>query len=156
LSVCDELREVLGPDEVFSRMTVLLEDTAARYPDLRGGVRLGFGGTLDHAQLEERARKITGDRESVVRRALGEMVTYLEFELRNHPRIEDSETYLDASRTCALSSIYNAATRFCGWTQPPASRRRSSEERETVVANPTRNRIEIVCPRNPARGSLLR
>ena len=97
LSVCDELPEELGPDEVFSRMTVLLEDTAARYPDLRGGVRLGFGGTLDHAQLEEeRARKSTGDRESVVRRALGEMVTYLEFGLRNHPRIEDPEMYLDA------------------------------------------------------------
>lgn len=96
LSVCDELREELGRDEVFSRMTVLLEDTAARYPDLRGGVRLGFGGTLDHAQLEERARKITGDRESVARRALGEMVTSLEFELRNLPRMEDPEMYLDA------------------------------------------------------------
>jgi hypothetical protein len=57
---------------------------------------LGFGGTLDHAQLEERARKITGGCASVVRRALGEMVTYLEFELRNHPRIEDPEMYLGA------------------------------------------------------------
>jgi hypothetical protein len=85
-----------GPDEVFSRMTVLLEDTAARYPDLLGGVRLGLGGTLDHAQLEECARKITGDRESVVRRVHGEMVTYLEFDLRNHPRIEDPEMYPDA------------------------------------------------------------
>jgi hypothetical protein len=84
------------PDEVFSRMTVLLEDTAARYPDLLGGVRLGFGGTLDHAQLEERARKITGGCAIVVRRALGEMVTHLEFELRNRPRIEDPEMYLGA------------------------------------------------------------
>lgn len=85
-----------GADEVFNRMTVLLEDTKARYPELLEGVRLGFGGAIDHNQLEAHARKIAGDRERYVRRALGEMVTYLEFELRNHPRIDDPEIYLDA------------------------------------------------------------
>ena len=85
-----------GADEVFSRMTVLLEDTKARYPDLLEDVRLGFAGTIDHTQLEAQALKISGDRERYVRSALGEMITYLEFELRNHPRIDDPEMYLDA------------------------------------------------------------
>jgi hypothetical protein len=77
-------------------MSVLLEDTAARYPELLAGVRLGFAGGLDPEVIEKRAFKISGDRERCVRDALGEMVTYLEFELRNHPRIEDPEIYLDA------------------------------------------------------------
>ncbi|MDP6980188.1 MAG: DUF4388 domain-containing protein [Myxococcota bacterium] len=57
---------------------------------------LGFAGGLDPAEVEARARKIGGDRERYVRSALGEMITYLEFELRNHPRIEDPGIYLDA------------------------------------------------------------
>ncbi len=85
-----------GPDAVFERMSALLEDTAARYPDLLAGVELGFAGGLDPDQIERRAVKIPGDRERYARNALGEMVTYLEFELRNHPRIEDPEIYLDA------------------------------------------------------------
>lgn len=85
-----------GPDAVFERMSVLLEDTAARYPELLAGVQLGFAGGLDPAEIEKRAFKIPGDRERCVRDALGEIVTYLEFELRNHPRIEDPEIYLDA------------------------------------------------------------
>ena len=85
-----------GPDAVFERMTALLEDSAARYPGLLGGLRLGFAGGLDPEEIQKRAFKIPGDRERCVRDALGEMVTYLEFELRNHPRIEDPEVYLDA------------------------------------------------------------
>lgn len=85
-----------GPDAVFERMSVLLDDTAARHPGLLGGVRLGFAGGLDPEEIERRALKIPGDRERCVRDALGEMVTYLEFELRNHPRIKDPEIYLDA------------------------------------------------------------
>ena len=85
-----------GPDAVFERMSGLLEDTATRYPELLGEVKLGFAGGLDPDQLEKAAVKIPGDRERCVRDALGEMITYLEFELRNHPRIEDPEIYLDA------------------------------------------------------------
>lgn len=85
-----------GADAVQERMSVLLEDTAARYPELLAGIELGFAGGLDPAQIEQRARKIPGDRERYVRSALGEMITYLEFELRNHPRIEDPDVYLDA------------------------------------------------------------
>ncbi|MBW2295181.1 MAG: DUF4388 domain-containing protein [Deltaproteobacteria bacterium] len=85
-----------GPDAVFERMSGLLEETAARYPELLGEVQLGFAGGLDPDQIEKAALKIPGDRERCVRDALGEMITYLEFELRNHPRIEDPEIYLDA------------------------------------------------------------
>ena len=56
-------------------MSVLLEDTAARYPELLAGVRLGFAGGLDPEVIEKRAFKISGDRERCVRDALGEMVT---------------------------------------------------------------------------------
>ncbi|MCP5043545.1 MAG: DUF4388 domain-containing protein [bacterium] len=85
-----------GAEAVHERMAVLLDDTAVRYPELLAGVQLGFAGGLDPEVIEKRARKIPGDRERYVRSALGEMVTYLEFELRNHPRIEDPDLYLDA------------------------------------------------------------
>ncbi len=85
-----------GAEAVQERMTVLLEDTASRYPELLADVELGFAGGLDPAEIEARARKIGGDRERYVRSALGEMITYLEFELRNHPRIDDPDVYLDA------------------------------------------------------------
>ncbi len=85
-----------GAEAVHERMTVLLDDTASRHPELLSGIELGFAGGLDPAEVEARARKIGGDRERYVRSALGEMITYLEFELRNHPRIEDPDIYLDA------------------------------------------------------------
>ncbi len=85
-----------GPDAVFERISVLLKDTSVRYPELLAGLEPGFAGALDPRQIEKRAIKISGDRERCVRDALGEMITYLEFELRNHPRIEDPEIYLDA------------------------------------------------------------
>lgn len=56
----------------------------------------GFAGALDSDEIDKRALKLSGNREKYVRSALGEMITYLEFELRNHPRIEDPEIYLDA------------------------------------------------------------
>jgi hypothetical protein len=85
-----------GPDDVCQRMTALLSDTSTRYPELLAGVSLSFAGGLDPDEIANRARELSGDRERYVRSALGEMVTYLEFELRNHPRIEDPEIYLDA------------------------------------------------------------
>lgn len=85
-----------GPEAVKERMSVLIEDTAGRFPELLYDVDLGFAGALDPAEIEARALKIGGDRERYVRSALGEMVTYLEFELRNHPRIDDPGVYLDA------------------------------------------------------------
>jgi len=85
-----------GAEAVRERLVVLLEETASRHPELLGGVEPGFAGGLDPAEIEARARKIGGDRERHVRSALGELVTYLEFELCNHPRIEAPEVYLDA------------------------------------------------------------
>ncbi|MBK7950204.1 MAG: hypothetical protein IPK00_15965 [Deltaproteobacteria bacterium] len=37
-----------------------------------------------------------GDRIREVDEALGELVAYLEFELRNHPRIPDASPFLEA------------------------------------------------------------
>ena len=51
---------------------------------------------IDPEEVERRALRISGDRERYVRTALAEAVTYLEFELRNHPKIDDAEVFLDA------------------------------------------------------------
>ena len=53
------------------------------------------------------ARSARGDRRTRRRRgALGEIVAYLEFELKNHPQIEDCTIPSSTpSKTCALSSI---------------------------------------------------
>ena len=85
-----------GPDEVRDRMAKLLEDTGARFPELLEGVVLGFAGAIDPDELIRRSLKLPGDRERYVRTSLGELVTYLEFELRNHPHIDDAEIYLEA------------------------------------------------------------
>ena len=46
--------------------------------------------------MVERALRFPGDREREVGLALGEIVSYLEFELVNHPRIEEPEQFLEA------------------------------------------------------------
>jgi hypothetical protein len=46
--------------------------------------------------VEHRALRLTGDRIREVDEALGEIVAYLEFELRNHPRIPDGTPFLEA------------------------------------------------------------
>jgi hypothetical protein len=85
-----------GAAAVHARMKSVLEDLAQRYPKLLEDVEPGPAGTLDPRELEERALRLTGDRQQIVHAALGELVTYLEFELQNHPQIDDPEEYLDA------------------------------------------------------------
>jgi len=85
-----------GVEAVSRRVDSLLLDTAARHPDLLAGLSPGPGGDLDPEELLQRALRYPGEREGYVRAALGEIVAYLEFELRNHPRIDDPEIYLDA------------------------------------------------------------
>ena len=69
---------------------------ARRYPKLVSDLTCSRGGAIDPDEVERRALRISGDRERYVRSALAEVVTYLEFELRNHPKIDDAEIYLDA------------------------------------------------------------
>ena len=53
-------------------------------------------GVLDPEDLIARVRRVASDREREVQLALGELVSYLEFELLNHPGIEDGASILEA------------------------------------------------------------
>jgi hypothetical protein len=83
-----------GTQDFAQRLGRVLEDARDRHPGLLSDVALGAHGELDPAQLEERALRLPGQRVPAVCAALGELVTYLEFELRNHPRIPDAEDFL--------------------------------------------------------------
>ena len=58
-------------------------------------MQVGPAGVLAPDELTERALRIPGDRERKVRFALGELVSYLEFELLNHPKINEPEEFLE-------------------------------------------------------------
>ena len=66
-----------------------------RYPELLDRLPIGFGGAIDPERLCERALRFPGEREREVRLALGELVSYLEFELLNHPQISDPEEFIE-------------------------------------------------------------
>jgi hypothetical protein len=76
------------------RLSRVLDDATARFPALLTGVRLGEGGTLDPELLAARAALLPDDRAGTLGAALGEFVAYLEFEIMNHPQIEDPEGLL--------------------------------------------------------------
>jgi hypothetical protein len=79
---------------IDERLGRVLEDATARFGALLGGLRLGPGGSLDPERLAERAVKLPGDRAASLAAALGELIAYLEFEVMNHPQIEDPESVL--------------------------------------------------------------
>jgi Domain of unknown function (DUF4388) len=79
---------------IDERLGRVLEDATERFPALLTGLRLGAGGALDPELLADRAGKLTGDRGATLTAALGELVAYLEFEIMNHPTLEDPETLL--------------------------------------------------------------
>jgi len=87
---------VEGAKAVERRVQSVLADAASRYPELLKGIEVGAGGMLDPEALAERALRLTGDRERSVRDALGELVSYLEFELQNHPAVPDPDIFLNA------------------------------------------------------------
>ncbi|MAG34417.1 MAG: hypothetical protein CL908_26380 [Deltaproteobacteria bacterium] len=85
-----------GALEVSGRLNRILEESAERGRRLLDGVAFSESATLDPSILEHRALRLTGDRVREVDEALGEIVSYLEFELRNHPQIEDCAVFLEA------------------------------------------------------------
>jgi len=87
---------VEGPDGLRERLTSVLSDAARRYPELMADLEVGPGGGLDPEILVERALRFPGEREREVRLALGELLSYLEFDLLNHPRISEPEQFLEA------------------------------------------------------------
>lgn len=86
---------VEGVAGVRERLGRMLEEMAGRFPALLAGTSLGAQATLDPEPLIERALRLPGDREEQVGLALGELVAYLEFELKNHPAIPDPDRFLD-------------------------------------------------------------
>jgi hypothetical protein len=83
-----------GSPRVEERLARILDEVTGRYPALLTGVTLGPGGTLDPDLLSTRALRLPGDREEQLVAALTELVAYLEFEIKNHPAIEDAEAVL--------------------------------------------------------------
>ncbi|MCP5066233.1 MAG: DUF4388 domain-containing protein [bacterium] len=83
---------------VLERLGRVLDDATGRFPALLTGVSLAPRGGLDADVLVARALKLPGNREEQLVGALGELVAYLEFELKNHPRVEDPDGVLESLR----------------------------------------------------------
>ncbi len=85
-----------GPQAVAERINRIVEESVARGRKLFAGLAFDARAGLDPSQVEHRALRLPGDRVREVDEALGELVAYLEFELRNHPRIADATPFLEA------------------------------------------------------------
>jgi hypothetical protein len=86
---------VEGEAGIRNRLQRIMVDAAQRYPDLLSDLTVGPGGVLDPDILIARALAYPGEREREVRLALGELVSYLEFELMNHPGIDRPDEFLE-------------------------------------------------------------
>ncbi|MFB3118778.1 MAG: DUF4388 domain-containing protein, partial [Myxococcota bacterium] len=86
---------VEGEAGIRDRLQRITDDAAERYPELLSGLTVGHGGVLDPEALISRALAYPGEREREVRLALGELVSYLEFELMNHPNIDRPDEFLE-------------------------------------------------------------
>jgi hypothetical protein len=87
---------VEGPEGIRERLERVVEEGSQRFPELLSGLEVGPGAIVDPAPVIERALRFPGDREREVGMAFGELVSYLEFELMNHPKIDDPEEFLEA------------------------------------------------------------
>jgi hypothetical protein len=82
-----------APRERFGKA---IEEAATRYPILFAGVSPGVGVTLDPEILIERVQQLPAERADDIRSALGALVDYLEFELKNHPGVANADAVLRA------------------------------------------------------------
>ena len=85
-----------GGELVAERLNRVREESAASGRTLLDGIQFNTFAALDPTQLEHRALRLPGDRVREVDEALGEIVAYLEFELKNHPQIDDCSPFLEA------------------------------------------------------------
>lgn len=85
-----------GEAGLRERLSEVAREAAVRHVELLGDLALGPGGVLDPDVVIERALRFPGDRLREARAALGELVSYLEFELMNHPKVDDAEDFLEA------------------------------------------------------------
>jgi hypothetical protein len=86
---------VEGPAGIQERLGQVVAEAAQPYPVLLSGLTVGPGGAIDPEELISRALRFPGERDREVRLALGELISYLEFEILNHPKIADPEDFLD-------------------------------------------------------------
>jgi hypothetical protein len=86
---------VEGEEGIRDRLQRITVDAAERYPELLSELMVSPGGVLDPDVLIARALAYPGEREREVRLALGELVSYLEFELMNHPGIDRPDEFLE-------------------------------------------------------------
>ncbi len=90
-----ELANADGDRSIHARLARELHDVAGRFPALLAGIELAEeGGVLDARALAERAARLPDEGAEVLGAALGELVTYLEFELMNHPKLDDAGALL--------------------------------------------------------------
>jgi hypothetical protein len=87
---------VEGAEGLRLRLGKVIEEAAPRFPELLADLEVGSGGIPDPAVVIERALRFPGDREREVSLAFGELLSYLEFELVNHPKIDDPDEFIEA------------------------------------------------------------
>jgi hypothetical protein len=86
---------VEGSEGIRLRLERVIEEASGRFPELLLGLEVGPGGVLEPERVVERALRFPGDREREVSLAFGELISYLEFELVNHPKIDDPDQFLE-------------------------------------------------------------
>lgn len=96
LELCAPLVALDGAEAVAGRLNRIREESAAGGRALLDSVEFNDFAALDPVELEHRALRLPGDRVREIDDALGEIVAYLEFELKNHPQIDDSSPFLEA------------------------------------------------------------
>ena len=96
LELCAPLVALDGAEAVAGRLNRIREESAAGGRSLLDAVEFNDFAALDPIELEYRALRLPGDRVREIDDALGEIVAYLEFELKNHPQIDDSSPFLEA------------------------------------------------------------
>ena len=84
-----------GGEGLRERLAGIVEEAAERFPAILSGVQVGPGGMVDPEEITQRALRFPGERECESRLALGELISYLEFELLNHPKITEPEQFLE-------------------------------------------------------------
>ncbi len=87
-----------GSAAVAARLDRIVEESAENGRRLLAGIRCGPTASLDPEVLAPAAIAQPGDRLQAVGEAMEEIAAYLEFELKNHPEIDDAQSYLEAVR----------------------------------------------------------
>jgi hypothetical protein len=84
-----------GADHLRARLAEFTGFLSPQHPQLLRSLVFRRGGVLNPEDLIDRALRLPDEREREVQLALGELVAYLEFELLNHPGIEDGASILE-------------------------------------------------------------